>query len=96
MAHGPMPRLDPAVVAHIDALDTSLRKPGDYQYYAPLFRDRLQDRIHLDWPLLPVHEQIAYLTLLSAAVQSCDDVECDPVSTAWRALEAVRPLLRGQ
>lgn len=87
--------LHPAVAAHIDATAKSLESSDSY--YPRVFRQRLADRHGINhWTTLPVGEQIAYVSLLSAAVQSCDDVECDPVATAEFALDAIRPLLRGR
>lgn len=81
------------VEAHIEQVAESLRTPGEWQYSEPLFRRYLGDSQHFRWRDLPAHEQIAYASLLGAAVQSCDQVECDPENTAQVALDAVRPLL---
>lgn len=88
--------LNPAVADHIEAVAASLRADTTSTYHEDVFRRRLPDRHWLEhWTTLPVHEQIAYVSLLGGAVRTCDDVECDPVASADYALDAVRPLLRG-
>lgn len=42
---------------------------------------------------LPTDHALLHVSLIGAAVQSCDEVECDPEGTAARALEAVIPHL---
>ena len=74
--------------AHADRIALDLADSDSGDYYVRVFREAVECTANLRADL-PIRHSVVHLSLLGAAVQTCDATECSPETTAEFALDAV-------